>query len=62
MWIVRREAPVVEWQHARVTLVEATIGIAKYAKDKYWVGIQQHPIMRIRVRSLEIPVAYQISL
>ncbi len=56
MWIVGREAPLVQHSHSRITLVEAMIGIAKNTKDDYWVGIQQHPLTRIRVRSPEIPL------
>jgi hypothetical protein len=58
MWIVGQKAPVVEQQHACVTLVEAMIGIAKYTKDEYWVGIQQHSLTRICVWSPEMPVAF----
>jgi hypothetical protein len=48
---------VVPRQHARVMLVEAMIGLAKYTMDKYWMGINRHPPMRIRIRTLPIPVA-----
>ncbi len=57
MWMVGQEVPVVPRQHARVTLVEATIEIAKYTMDKYWMGINQHPPTRICVCTPPIPVA-----
>jgi hypothetical protein len=37
------EVPVVPRQDAHVTLVEVTIGLAKYTMDKYWMGINHHP-------------------
>jgi hypothetical protein len=49
MWIVGWEAPIVQQQHARVKLVEATIGSEKYTMDIYWVEINQHPPTRVRV-------------
>jgi hypothetical protein len=51
------EVLVVPQLHARVTLVEATIGLARYTVDKYWMGINQHPSTRIHVHTPPIPVA-----
>jgi hypothetical protein len=62
MWIVGREVPVVQQQLPCVTLVEATIGIGKYIKDNYWVGINQHPPTRIRLCTPSNPVARYLSL
>jgi len=38
-----------------VALIHATIGMAKYTLGEYWVGINLHPVTRIRVRTLAIP-------
>jgi hypothetical protein len=54
MWIVDWEVPVVQQQ---LTLVEAMIGLGKYTKDNYWVGINQHSPTMICVCTLLIPVA-----
>jgi hypothetical protein len=56
MWIVGREVPVLPQQLPNsVTLIKATIGLAKYTKDSYWVGINQHPGTRICRRTPTFP-------
>jgi hypothetical protein len=56
MWIVGREVPVLPQQLPNsVTLIEATIGLAKYTKDSYWVGINQHPDTRICTHTSTFP-------
>ena len=47
MWIVGREVPVLQQQ--------PMIGLAKYTKDSYWVGINQHPATRIYTRTPLFP-------
>ena len=37
--------------HDEHLLEGATIGTAKYTFDKYWVGINLHPVTRIPVRT-----------
>ncbi len=55
MWIVGWEVLVLQQQLPSVTLIEATIGLAKYTKDSYWVGINQHPDTRICTRTPPFP-------
>ncbi len=39
-----------------VSLLSATIGIAKYTLDEYWMGMNLHPDARIRVCTPEFPI------
>jgi hypothetical protein len=56
MWIVGHQTPtIIQQPNVYVTLIEATIGDPNYIKDDIWMGINQHPVMRIRVRSPTIP-------
>ncbi len=55
-WIVGWGVPVLPQQLPNsVTLIEVTIGLAKYTKDSYRVGINQHPDTRIRTRKPPLP-------
>jgi hypothetical protein len=56
MWIVGRQIPtIIQQPNVYVTLIEATIGDPNYIKDYTWMGINQNPVTRIRVRSPTIP-------
>ena len=52
-WMLGCQAPTIA--DTNVALIHATIGTAKYTLDKYWVGINLHPVTRIRVRTPAIP-------
>jgi hypothetical protein len=54
-WKLGRQAPTTATTDTNVGLIHATIGTAKYALDKYWVGINLHPVTRIRVCTPAIP-------
>jgi hypothetical protein len=54
-WFVGHQAPFHLQPNINVTLIDATIGEAKYKLDEYWVGIHQHPPTRIRVCTPRIP-------
>jgi len=54
-WMLGRQAPTIMTTDTNVALIHATIGTAKYTLDEYWVGINLHPVTRIRVRTPAIP-------
>ena len=54
-WMLGRQAPTIATTDTNVALIHATIGMAKYTLDKYWVGINLRPVTRIRVRTPAIP-------
>ena len=54
-WMLGRQAPTTATTDMNVALIHATIGTAKYSLDKYWVGINLHPVPRIRVCTPAIP-------
>ena len=54
-WMLGRQAPTITTTDTNVALIHATIGTAKYTLDEYWVGINLHPVTRIRVRTPAIP-------
>ena len=56
-WVIGRQSPVATLPNHDVSLIDATIGEAKYKVDKYWMGISLHPKTRIRVRSPAIPIS-----
>jgi hypothetical protein len=57
-WMLGRPAPTTATTDTNVGLIHATIGTARYTLDEYWVGINLHPVTRIRVRTLAIPTRY----
>ena len=54
-WMLGRQAPTTATTDTNVGLIHATIGTAEYTLDEYWVGINLHPVTRIRVRTPVIP-------
>ena len=46
-----RQAPTIATNDMNVALIHAPIGTAKYTLYEYWVGINLHPVTRIRVRT-----------
>ena len=54
-WMLGRQAPTTAMTDTNVALILATIKTAKYTLDKYMVGINLHPVTRIRVRTPAIP-------
>jgi hypothetical protein len=54
-WLLGRQAPTTATTDTNVALIQATIGMAKYTLDEYWVGINLYPVTRIRVRTPAIP-------
>jgi hypothetical protein len=54
-WMLGRQAPRTVMTDSNVMLIHATIGMAKYTPDEYWVGINLHPVTRIRVCTPAIP-------
>jgi hypothetical protein len=57
-WMLGRPAPTTATTDTNVGLIHATIGTARYTLDEYWVGINLHPVTRIRVRTPAIPTRY----
>ena len=49
-WMLGRQAQTTATTDTNVALIHAIIGTAKYTLDKYWVGINLHPVNRIQVR------------
>jgi hypothetical protein len=56
-WVIGRQPPVAIQPNNDVSLIDATIGEAKYKVDKYWMGMSLHPETRIRVRTPAIPIS-----
>jgi hypothetical protein len=56
-WVVGRLAPTTTQPNRDLSLIEATIGEAKYKVDEYWIGFNLHPATRIRVRTPAIPLS-----
>ena len=54
-WVIRRQPPVAIRPNNDISLIDATIGKAKYKVDKYWMGMNLHPETRIRVCTPAIP-------
>jgi len=50
-WMLGRQALRTATTDTNVALIHATIRTAKYTLDDYWVGINLHPVTRIRVRT-----------
>jgi hypothetical protein len=56
MWIVDPQtSTVIQQPNVYMTLIEAMIGNPNYIMDDTWIGINQHPVTRIRVCSPTIP-------
>jgi hypothetical protein len=51
-WMLGYQAPTTATTDTNVALIHATIGTAMYTLDEYWVGINLHPVTRIRVDTL----------
>jgi hypothetical protein len=56
-WVIGCQPPVAIQPNNDVSLIDATIGEAKYKVDKYWMGMSLHPETRIRVRIPAIPIS-----
>ena len=56
-WVIGRQPPVAIQPKNNVTLIDATIGEAKYKVDKYWMGISLHSETRIRVCTPATPTS-----
>ena len=55
-WVIGRLPPTTAITGTDVSLISATIGIAKYTLDEYWLGMNLHPVGRIRIRTPEIAI------
>jgi len=56
-WVIGRQPLVAIQTKNNVTLIDATIGEAKYKVDKYWMGISLHSETRIRVCTPATPTS-----
>ena len=50
------QAPRTVLPNSDVSLINATIGEAEYKAVEYWMGLNLHPAMRIRVLTPSIPI------
>jgi hypothetical protein len=48
-WFLGRQAPRTVLPNLDVSLIDATIGEAKYKAGKHWTGLNLHPAMQIHV-------------
>ncbi len=60
-WFLRRRAPMTPPSNSDVSLLNATLGEAKYKLDEYWTGLHLHPAARIHVCTPAIPISYLIE-